>query len=1327
MLLRVIKPTYKLNYKENAMKTNLKKLNIFISALLFLALSMSLAMPIQKAAASGTLYVNNTVTCSDVTTDSSITPYCTITAAVGAAGVGDTINVATGTYSERNITINKSMTLLGDPGDSEAGPGPGAPVIDGGSLPGDAFKLANGISNVIIQGFEIRNYTSNDTGIGNGVSAWVGSTSYITIQDNYFHDLGYNAVLVGNDYNVNPIKWGDHTNWLIKGNNVANVAYIGFELTNTSNSVIEDNIIHLNSPVIGAIFSSARRSESGLTFQNNLIDGTPSSSFPVIYVYAYDLDMVSPNLDGLSILGNIISTVGTPFQVYVRNIGTGTITNIQVHDNSLSTLKNTTTATVDATSNWWGSASGPGTGAISGTVTYFPWYLDASMTGLSLVHNVTKDTYYATIQAAIDDANASGDVLSVSAATFIENLVVNKSVTITGAGQGSTIIQPAVSNPNCGGAGGGSLCDGASNVILVQADNVVIHDLSVDGDNPALSGGFDKGGANIDARNGIITNHALGIYNGLEVHHVTVQNIYLRGMYASSGGTFNFHHNTVTNVQAEYASIGMFAYGGGPGIMANNTISYTNDAISSNHSKGIQFLNNAVTHSMSGIHTDNAGDGGGVADLIQGNTVDCTGMTGAYGIWTFVPYIAPTVNNNTIINCNPGLSAWAQGAAVVPQFTNNTVTGDNSTGSTGIYITTDLISWGYSDISVNFTGNTITGFNYGIELEAGHHSWNPETYVAHTINATFSNNFISGNTLGLVEAVDSGVGGTYLASATPNWWGNASGPYNATLNPTGTGNPVVPTDVDFDPWCLNADCSDNTPPLPSSFYGYIHYYSGTPTGNVDAFVPGMTEAARSTAIGTYSGSPYYQMDVPGDAVGLSGKTGGVEGDLVTFKIGSRIVATHEWHSGTSVGLNFHPPESVPGGPYKGLVNASISLNGSVNDWLTPDTFTYAWDLDNTGSYETSGQNVSNSWSTVGTYTIGLQVIDGQHGEGTATTTVDIASITLTPGSLSAVYDGNQHAASATTNPTGLAVNFTYDDGSGPTTTAPKNAGSYIVVATIPGYTGSATGTLGISPATATISLSNLVQTVDGNPKHPTVVTVPAGLAYSVTYNGSSTEPSAAGVYTLVVTITDPNGNGSTTGTMYLQTTCTTSLTSGWNLISPCLAQVDPAETGTVLSSLNGKYDLVYGWDASTAINNWKKFAPGGPPFANDLTRLDEKMGFWIHMTQSATLTVTGYPPSATNISIYSVASGGWNLVGFPKASDHSGSGLTDMPGAFTEHDVNNFTLVYAFHAYDNADQWKLFDNHEGVPPFASDLNFLEPGWGYWVQATGTTQIWHVAY
>jgi hypothetical protein len=49
-----------------------------------------------------------------------------------------------------------------------------------------------------------------------------------------------------------------------------------------------------------------------------------------------------------------------------------------------------------------------------------------------------------------------------------------------------------------------------------------------------------------------------------------------------------------------------------------------------------------------------------------------------------------------------------------------------------------------------------------------------------------------------------------LVDARYNWWGDASGPYHPTLNPTGTGD-AVSDDVNFDHWLLK----EYPPPLPS--------------------------------------------------------------------------------------------------------------------------------------------------------------------------------------------------------------------------------------------------------------------------------------------------------------------------------------------------------------------------------------------------------------------------------------------------------------------------------------------------------------------------------
>jgi hypothetical protein len=69
-----------------------------------------------------------------------------------------------------------------------------------------------------------------------------------------------------------------------------------------------------------------------------------------------------------------------------------------------------------------------------------------------------------------------------------------------------------------------------------------------------------------------------------------------------------------------------------------NTVSNCNDAIASNWSKGSTYVNNTVSSSGSGIHTDNNGGQGGVADIIQNNTVSNSAANG-YGIWVFAPYV----------------------------------------------------------------------------------------------------------------------------------------------------------------------------------------------------------------------------------------------------------------------------------------------------------------------------------------------------------------------------------------------------------------------------------------------------------------------------------------------------------------------------------------------------------------------------------------------------------------------------------------------------------------------------------------------------------------
>jgi hypothetical protein len=143
---------------------------------------------------------------------------------------------------------------------------------------------------------------------------------------------------------------------------------------------------------------------------------------------------------------------------------------------------------------------------------------------------------------------------------------------------------------------------------------------------------------------------------------------------------------------------------------------------------------------------------------------------------------------------------------------------------------------------------------------------------------------------------------------------------------------------------------------------------------------------------------------------------------------------------------------------------------------------------------------------------------------------ETAGVTL--GNLSHTYNGSPQAATATTNPAGLPVVITYNG----STTPPTAVGTYGVTATInsPDYKGSVSGVLTIGKIAATVYLSNTTQTYTGAPLAVTATTSPSGLATTVTYNGSSTPPTAPGSYLVVATITDPNYSGNTRGVLVIR-------------------------------------------------------------------------------------------------------------------------------------------------------------------------------------------------
>ncbi len=218
-------------------------------------------------------------------------------------------------------------------------------------------------------------------------------------------------------------------------------------------------------------------------------------------------------------------------------------------------------------------------------------------------------------------------------------------------------------------------------------------------------------------------------------------------------------------------------------------------------------------------------------------------------------------------------------------------------------------------------------------------------------------------------------------------------------------------------------------------------------------------------------------------------------------------------------------------------------------------------------------------TNAGSYSVTATITDPNYtGTTSSPFVISPAAATVTLGSLAQIYTGSPLLATATTSPANLAVSFTYNG----SPTAPTNAGSYAVVATItnPNYAGTANGTLVISPAAAAVTLTNLTQTYTGSALSPTVTTTPPGLSTTLTGGGDIN----AGSYAVTATITNPNYTGTASGTLVISPAAATVTFSNLTLaytgsaLSPTVA-TSPVGLSTTLT---GGGDINAGSYAVTA-------------------------------------------------------------------------------------------------------------------------------------------------
>ena len=303
--------------------------------------------------------------------------------------------------------------------------------------------------------------------------------------------------------------------------------------------------------------------------------------------------------------------------------------------------------------------------------------------------------------------------------------------------------------------------------------------------------------------------------------------------------------------------------------------------------------------------------------------------------------------------------------------------------------------------------------------------------------------------------------------------------------------------------------------------------TGTKTLTVGKRPVTVTADAKSKAYGDSDPALTYSITsgslVSGDS--FTGNLARASGESVgTHAIQQGTLALSSNYTLTYVGANLTITKATPtitwGNPAD--ITYGTTLSGTqLNATSVPGTFVYtpaSGVVMNAGN----GQNLHAAFTPTDTT---------NYNTASKDVTINVLKVTetVTLGGLSPTYDGTAKNATATTNPPSLPVMYTYNGSS----TAPTAAGTYTVVGTISdtNYQGSATATMTIAPATATVNLGGLNPTYDGTAKSAMATTVPAGKSVSFTYNDSSTAPTAAGSYTVVGTVNDTNYQGSATGTM----------------------------------------------------------------------------------------------------------------------------------------------------------------------------------------------------
>ncbi|MBK9109243.1 MAG: HYR domain-containing protein [Saprospiraceae bacterium] len=485
----------------------------------------------------------------------------------------------------------------------------------------------------------------------------------------------------------------------------------------------------------------------------------------------------------------------------------------------------------------------------------------------NLVTNTTTLETFCSIQEAIDDPQTlNGHTLMVGAGTYVENIIVNKQLTINGP---NSNIDP------CTGTRGSEAkvfpaikAISYGEIFHVAASNVTISGFTIDGDNPSLTSGYTStNGADLDAAEGV-TIYETGI-NNLTVNRNIFKNLSYFGVtlydypaaVPSSGHTIS--QNKFQDFGTYDASSGIDFWGGGV-LLYNNQYAWVKD--------------NCMTNLRIGVQTGNfhlANPGTVSFQMIENNTMEVRRRGVFHNLFygTASPY---SMVNNTITGINNANESFWDGILISSQSVTSTAT-DNSIDGVAIVgkPTEGYEVWNVKNSSpILINGGLVSNTTIGLFVN------NYEGYVSDAGDGAHAT--VSGIT---ISACSTAVKIFDSPSSTLHAAVSAIIKDDCEINNTGTGTGILVSGTN-----ASATIKDNDASINGFAVGVdIDGASAIVEGN-HIYDNGMGVRFTNSGTGTVKTNKFYDTDLNDVDIHATGSAGSV------------IATPNNWFAGSSFGI-----------------------------------------------------------------------------------------------------------------------------------------------------------------------------------------------------------------------------------------------------------------------------------------------------------------------------------------------------------------------------------------------------------------------------------------